>query len=295
MAILTPNLKKGMGHVPRPYAPGTPGIRGLLGAVRAIDIKPVDWSAYVDHIRDQAQTSRCVGAARARVTHIRAQIQQFGRPNPTAVPYPSERGIYTGAREIVRESASDPLVDEGSSPSAADEFMSAESVGIPLEKDWPEDDAEINEPLTAEALAHATAIKQLQHYVLTSAGGQRVDDVCNVLCKYGPLSIAIPVGPEYERASGDTSKKPVMPASSVYGGHCIALVGWRFVPGSQSRREFLNPGSWGTTFGQGGYVWLDESVLADPRATDFVVSELVTNWAYGPDVEKRIAAANNGA
>jgi hypothetical protein len=273
-ANLTVTPKKGfhMGHVPRAWKPGTALLRALLGARRPGMPGSASWSDYVDFIRDQKQTERCVGAAHARTLHIRAQIQKFAAPNPSAVPYPSERGIYSLAREEVRE-GDEALVDEGSSPSAADEALSKD-IGVPLERDFPEDDANINEVVPADVLANALAIKMTGYHLIDSSGSARVDDVCQTLVSYGPFNCAIPVGPEYEGCDSDT---PVMPASTVYGGHDIVITEFKIVNG---RRLFHNPGSWDPNqFGNDGWAWLDESVLSDPRASDFSVPTLVTDFS----------------
>jgi hypothetical protein len=277
-----------MGHIPRPWKPGTPTLRTLLGARRFGMAGSADWSAYVDQIRNQMSTERCVGAAHARTIHIRAQFQKFGAANPSGVPYPSERGIYSLAREEVRESPDEALVDQGSSPSAADEALSKD-IGVPLERDFPEDDSQINQVVPVDVLANALSIKMTGYYLIDSDGSQRVDDACQALISYSPFNCAIPVGPEYE---GCNSEAPVMPATSVYGGHDIAIVGFRIVGG---KRQFLNPGSWGGGWGFGGYAWLDESVISDPRASDFSVPTLLNDYAISAPQMTAFRAAQKDA
>jgi hypothetical protein len=272
-----------MGHVPRPYSTAALTIRHLLGAGRMGADAPIDWSEYVDHVRDQGQIQKCVGMAKARCLHILAQKLKFGRPNPGAVPYPSEDGIYKLAREASGDLANGGLQDVGSSPSAADEALSTD-VGVPLERDAPPNDQTINQPLDVEVLARAIAIKMTGFYLITSDGSSRVDDACQALSQHGPFAMAIPVGDEYESCN---SQAPVFaPQGKVYGGHAISIVGWRAVG---SRRQFLNVGSWNTGWGFGGYAWLDESVLSDPRASDFSIPTLVTNWV-GADAAARARA-----
>ncbi len=270
--ILLPRSQRGLGHLVRDWAAGTPTIRHLLGGGRQ-DWRPVDWSAYVDQVRDQRQTQRCVGAARARVLHCLAQRQAFGRPNPGAVPYPSEQGIYSLARQETSEPGA-PLLDVGSSPSAADEAL-ARDVGVPMERDWDPPDEQVNERVPVEVLARAIPYKLAQHYVFDSGGAQRVDDSCQALSQHGPFTCAIPVGDEYDR--GDTGEA-IMPAQNVLAFHCVALMGWRPKPGRDSTRQFLNCGSFGAGWSRGGWAWLDESVLQDPRAIDFSVPTLLLNW-----------------
>jgi hypothetical protein len=271
---LTPKRQKGMGHIAKAYPSIALTIRHLLGAIGAQPLMPVSWSDYVGPILDQLQTQRCVGFARARVYHILAQRQRFGRANPGGVPYPSGTGIYTLARE---QGGMNPLVDIGSSPADADEACAGE-VGVPLERDWSStDSSKVNAPIPVEVLARAMQIKLSAYYRIDSSGSQRVTDACQTLTQHGPFTMAIPVGPEYEECASDA---PVMACSldKPYGMHDIPLTEWRYDPNGTGRRQFKSPGSWGTYFGFGGWAWLDESVLADPRAIDFTAPTVITNW-----------------
>lgn len=250
------------------------------------------WSDYVDQIRNQNQTQRCVGAAHARTIHIRAQIQKYGTPNPTGIPYPSEIGCYSLARELVLTSADEVLVDEGSSPSACDEALST-VVGVPLERDFPDDDANINERVPVDVLAKAMAIKMTGYYLIDSDGSSRVDDACQALIEHGPFNMAIAVGPEYDDCDSDA---PVMMASKVFGYHDIAITEFRIVNG---RRQFKNPGSWGTGWAAGGWAWLDEGVLSDPRSSDFSVPTLLNDFSLTGEQKaafaKELQAARDAA
>jgi hypothetical protein len=213
------------------------------------------------------------------VLHILAQKEKFGSANPSAVPYPSEQGIYSLAREELLPDSGGALTDVGSSPSAADEALSLD-VGVPLERDFDPPDTDINEEVPVDVLAKAIPIKMTGYYLIDSGGSQRVDDACAALSQYGPFTCAISVGPNYEAASA--ANNVVMangPKDPIYGGHCVAIVGWRLATvNGATRRQFLNPGSWGTTWGQAGYAWLDEGVLADDSSSDFSVPTVVTNW-----------------
>lgn len=269
--ILTPR-GYGLGHRPGPYPPGTRSTKQLFGAARPGGPGSADLSGYVDQIRDQAQTQRCVGAGRARVLHIQAQVQKFSAPNPSGVPYPSEQGIYSLGREEEAADGQQPLTDTGSIPALADQAL-CRDIGVPLERDFNPADSDIDQRVPVDVLARALAIKMTGYFVIDSDPTHRVDDVCQALTNRHALTICIQVGDEYESCH---SEQPVVAAQGrTYGGHCIALVGWRVVNG---RRQFLNPGSWGYGWGFGGWAWLDESVISDPRTTDLVVPTAVVDW-----------------
>jgi hypothetical protein len=262
-----------MGHIPGPFPEGTLSTKHLFGARRVGLSGNVDLSDYVDMIRDQGQTSRCVGAANARTLHVAAQRQKFGGPNPTQMPYPSERGLYSLARAEESVTGDEELIDEGSVPGLLVTAVQRD-IGVPLERDFPEDDANINERVPAEVIAAALSIKVKAIHLIDSDGLNRVDDAVQTLLEGFAFTMAIPVGPEYEGCNSETPVEAC--GAQVFGGHDVAILGVKTVNG---RRFFKNAGSWGTRFGFNGWVWLAESVLTDPRARDFIVPTVVTDWS----------------
>ena len=268
---LTPTLGRGMGHKPGTVLPASVGsTKKLFGARRSGLSGNVDFSNFVASIRDQAQTSRCVGAANARIINVRAQQLRGNGPDPT-VPYPSERGLYSLAREEDRPTAQTPLVDQGSNVGFLLQAV-LRDVGVPLERDFPEDDANINQEVPADVLAKAISTKVQSAHTIDSEGTARADDAVQSLLEGFCFSMAIPVGDGYESANSQSPVVAPAAGATLYGYHDVAIVGVKTVNG---RRLFLNPGSWGSSFGFNGYVWLDESVLEDPRASDFVVMQVV--------------------
>jgi papain like protease len=288
--LVTPNRGFGMGHKVAPMPAHVLPARHLFGATRAQLALAWDLSAYVDKIRDQHQTSKCVGMSLARTCHVDAQFQKFGAPNPGQMPYPSEMGIYDLAREEEDQGA---LVDEGSSPGLALQALNRD-IGVPLERDWPADDSKINDPLPVDALARALAMKVTAAYTIDSAGQQRSDDCAAALIANRAISMAIQVGDNYESCNSD---KPVLAQNQgdkIYGGHDITLVGYRTVNG---RRQWLNPGSWGSTtgFGFGGWAWLDDGVITDPTASDFIVLQTVPDFSLSAAHKALIADVGNSS
>ena len=257
--------------------------RHLFGAARPRLAQSADLRGYVDAIRNQLNTEKCVGMSLARVIHVQAQVQKFGAPNPGAIPYPSEMGIYDLARE---EEGTGALIDQGSSPGMAIQALS-EDIGVPLERDWPADDAKINDPLPVDVLTRALAMKVTSAYAILSESTQRADDCVQALSANHAISLAISVGDSYENVSDETSVVAVPANGKVYGGHDITLVGFRIVNG---RRQFLNAGSWGTGWGFGGYCWLDESVVTATgslAASDFIVIQVAPD--FSPSAAHRLA------
>lgn len=273
-ALVTPKRGFGMGHRVGPMPELVLPARHLFGAARSRLAPGADLSGYVDRIRDQGQTSKCVGMSLARVAHVQAQVQKFGAPNPGQVPYPSEQGIYT----LAREEEGGTLADQGSVPGLA-LLALTNDIGVPLERDWPADNAKINTALPVDVLARALAMKVTAAYTIDSAGQQRSDDCANAILNNHAISMAIQVGDGYENCNSPTPVVAIPNNGTSYGGHDITLVGYRTVNG---RRQWLNAGSWGTGFGFGGYVWLDDSVItADGRygSSDFIVVTVVPDFS----------------
>jgi hypothetical protein len=268
---LTPS-GRGMGHKDRTVElrPGVlRSFKQHFGAARQGGGNGADFSAFVDRIRNQTSLSCCVGMGQARIIHVEAQLQIFGGPNPSAVPYPAELGIYGGAREEEFVDGTQTLTDDGSNPALALQFLQSD-VGVPLERDWPFDESKVNEKLPAEVLANALSYKVQNCYEIDSDPSYRPDNLVQIFDSGHLSSMAFPVGDEYENCN---SEAPVMPVKGqIYGGHDVPLVGYRQVPvNGTMRRQFKSTGSWGTSFGFGGYNWFDESTIADSRASDFIV------------------------
>ena len=122
-----------LGHRPGPLPEGTLSTRHLFGARRFGLAGNVDLSAYVNRIRNQTTLQACVGMTFARIVHVQGQRQKFGAPNPGAIAYPSELGIYALAREEELVQADDQLQDGGSVPGLALQAL-RQNVGVPLER-----------------------------------------------------------------------------------------------------------------------------------------------------------------
>ena len=64
------------------------------GGTAPLMAQNVDFTQYIDHIRDQQTTNACVGFAMTRAAHIRAQIMGIPMTHPSPVP------PYTAARSM---------------------------------------------------------------------------------------------------------------------------------------------------------------------------------------------------
>ncbi len=76
----------------------------------------------------------------------------------------------------------------------------------------------------------------------------KVEDIKAAMCKYGPVTAAVAADPDFiAYTSGTFDRKS---NSSI--NHAITLVGW-----DDDRNAWLLRNSWGTNWGEGGYMWID--------------------------------------
>ncbi len=75
-----------------------------------------------------------------------------------------------------------------------------------------------------------------------------VDEMKAAMCKYGPLTAAVAATPAFIAYAGGTFDEN----SNTGINHAIMLVGW-----DDSKNAWLLRNSWGTNWGEGGYMWID--------------------------------------
>lgn len=75
------------------------------------------------------------------------------------------------------------------------------------------------------------------------------------LSNFSVIPIAIPVYPDFESASGTEVYSPSDTGCSL-GGHCVAIVGY-----DDNRQAFRIMNSWGTEWGDNGFLWVAYSAV----------------------------------
>ena len=76
----------------------------------------------------------------------------------------------------------------------------------------------------------------------------RVEDIKAAMCKYGAVTAAVAATPAFIAYSGGTFDEK----SNTMVNHAIVLVGW-----DDDRHAWLLRNSWGTNWGEDGYMWID--------------------------------------
>ncbi len=100
----------------------------------------------------------------------------------------------------------------------------------------------------------------------------KVADMKAAMCKYGPLTVAVAATPAFIAYSGGTFDEK----SKATINHAVTLVGW-----DDDRNAWLLRNSWGSNWGEDGYMWIDYG------------SNSVGAYATWAMVEQDANAANN--
>ena len=238
-------MRHGLGHLRDPKDDRDWKIDKLLGAAASTS-DAIDWSQFVDHVRDQGQTESCVGQAFARAVHLRAAIA--GSP----IAFPSALAIYAFARDI-------PLQDQGCYPRMAAAGLT--QMGVVSESRWPFDANQVNDEPPLDVAQHGadTSVAIDGYYRIDSSGAQRSADVRQALAAGYPVPFAQEIGDDFENYAGgvlDVHGGPIL------GGHMTCLVG--FTPD-----YLIAINSWGPTWGESGFYR-----ITDARLQSAIVSDL---------------------
>lgn len=256
---IVPKGKFGTGHIKDAPDERDYKARVMLGAPRNLPPE-ASLEQHLRGIRDQGQTSSCVGHAIGTAADTR--LRKLGFMN---TPDPSRVAIYTFARAMGRSSGSKKLVDDGSQPRLA--MKGIREWGTPSEKDWPIDQATINDELPWDVMQKASAFRISQWHRIDSLGHGRVEDICNAIAQGYPVVFGVDVDDNFMNYSGKGAVAAPDPSNS-YGGHMMCLVGYTT---ENSERIFRGVNSWGTGWGDGGLYWAHEGFIKDVTAGDFYV------------------------
>ena len=89
-------------------------------------------------------------------------------------------------------------------------------------------------------------------YVVPTMGIPKVDEMKKALCTYGPLAATVKVTPAFQAYDSGVFNEKAKVTSSKDVNHAIIIVGW-----DDSKNAYLVKNSWGTYWGEQGYVWVD--------------------------------------
>lgn len=149
-------------------------------------------------------------------------------------------------------------------------FEGIKKLGVCPEDAWkyvPEN-VNLRPPVRAYHLANDNQVTGF--YRITSQGQARADDIEAALRANHPVTFGTQLGPEFLTYRSGEERVFHLPTEQAdqHGRHAMILCGVRRRGG---QRHFYVRNSWGTDWGLGGYVWLDESYIASPKSSDFWV------------------------
>lgn len=93
---------------------------------------------------------------------------------------------------------------------------------------------------------------KVKQYGFISTGRPGVKQIKEALCKYGPLFSSTKVTPLFQAYGGGVYDENVPVSGPRDTSHAMVIVGW-----DDSRNAWLVKNSWGESWGENGYVWIE--------------------------------------
>jgi cathepsin L len=112
-------------------------------------------------------------------------------------------------------------------------------------------------------------------YVDSSNAVPSVEALKKALCQYGPLAVAVAVTPAFQAYKSGVFNE----SSSANINHGVVLVGW-----DDSKKAWRMKNSWGTGWGESGYMWIAYGSNKIGYAASWVQSKVVPTCEDGPSL-----------
>lgn len=214
-----------------------------------IDLRP-----YSSPRHDQCSTSSCVAQSVIKALEIK-RIIQHGHSAHVDL---SVLDLYYGARERMTPSMIE--WDTGTNISLACDVLRDLGVCTDRMHPWETNDVYKKPSIMASREARLNRIKS--HFKIKSYGQERLDDIIFNLKSHNPVVFGTVVGTDWMNYRG--GKNPLQVESSPKGRHAMCIVG--YVDGL-----FIIENSWGTTWGDNGFGFVDPSVFTHAGTQDMWV------------------------
>jgi C1A family cysteine protease len=216
-------------------------MKGVLTAEVAEAPAKVDWrnvngKNFVTGIKDQGSCNSCVAFAAAATIESRVRIilgVPVNAPNGGTLPDLSEAHLF-----YCGNTSNDPCL-KGWFPLAALTF--ATNTGVVPASCFPYTPG--NQPCNRCDDWQMKTTKIATSKILTS-----VPDMKAWLAEKGPLITCFTVYSDFIAYTGGVY---VSTTTQIEGGHCVSCVGY-----DDAKQAWLCKNSWGTGWGEGGYVWI---------------------------------------
>jgi C1A family cysteine protease len=279
--------RNGMGWIPdlpsvKDYTPET-------SAIAAIHRKPlaswvsgslparVDLRPYMPPVEDQGELGSCTA-------HAAVALVEYMQRRATGKHIDASRlFVYYAARYLLG------WVDEGDTGAYLRSAMGALALfGAPPERYWPYTDnpKEFNRKPDAECFALGQAFQAVKYFRLDRPVGpeKALYSVKDYLARGFPSMFGFTVYDEFLEPKWLANGRParvLFPGknSREHGGHAIVACGY-----DDTHSALLIRNSWGTSWGDGGYAWMDYRYVLEGLADDFwavTKQEWIETGAFG--------------
>lgn len=215
-------------------------------------------------IRDQEETSACVGFATTGAVHCR--LKSLGYDTEVFSPLTA----YSVGRQLEGVYKGKLLPDDGSYPFLV--MQGLRRFGLCPESAWPFDvdhSARVHQEVPFDVFQRASQFRLSGFARIDATGSSRVRACMQALAAGHPVPLGMMVGDEF--VDYRPGRSPVGIESQRLGGHMTFLCGYE-----DDGDVFIGCNSWGKSWGEGGFYRIHRSKLEDDSTTDlydFVITD----------------------
>lgn len=201
----------------------------------------------------------CVGNATADTIEVLSSLQGFPKVEL------SRLFVWTLARMLMTRDG----YKENTGTHIRRAYEALLKFGIPLESDWPYDTSKWSVLPPLSVMRKAAARKIDDRYKIKETGHERCEAVLTALKARHPVTFGTQIDKSWMSYKSGT-KTP--PKSNVIGGHAMVIVGF------DPAKGFIVKNSWGSSWGEGGFVYLAPEYIAWSDTSDLWVPTIGRNF-----------------
>jgi len=215
-------------------------------------------------IRDQEETSACVGFGTTGAVHCR--LRSLGYDTEAFSPL----SAYAIGRQLEGIYKGKPLPDDGSYPFLV--VSGLKRFGLCPEHAWPFDrdhSSRVHQEVPFDVFQRASQFRLSSFARIDATGDARVKACMQAIAAGHPVPLGMMVGDEF--VDYGPGKSPVGIETRNLGGHMTFLCGYE-----DDGEVFIGCNSWGKSWGEGGFYRIHRSKLEHESTSDlydFIVTD----------------------